>query len=801
MEKEIKIALAGNPNSGKTTLFNLLTGSNSYVGNWPGVTVEKKEGKFKKDPTVTLTDLPGIYSLSPYTEEEVVARNYLVIERPDAILNIVDGTNIERNLYLTTQLMELGIPVVIAINMLDIIRKNGDKINTEELGKELGCPVVEISALKEEGIDEATDTVIKIAREKTYTLPHIFSGTVEHALAHIEEAAVHGMEENTQRWYSIKLFERDHRVRETLKIDQKILDHIENDIKEVEEEEDDDAEAIITNERYIYVGRVLKSCYKKKSDGPTLSDKIDSIVTNRFLALPIFALIMFLVFFISISTIGGKITNWVNDGVFGSGWHLFGIGSKKYKNDLEKYNESKIVIDAFADKLNIKKDSYSLEELEKIMNSYSLHEAVAYNLDGKEVASPYSELVNSIEFYSRFLSSPPIEKNYGVFIPSIPDVVRRGLEKINTSPALIGIIVDGIITGVGAVLGFLPELFLLFICLSLLEDCGYMSRIAFVLDRIFRKFGLSGKSFIPILVGVGCGVPGIMASRTIENINDRRMTVMTTTFMPCSAKLPVIALIAGSLFGGKAWVAPLCYFVGLTSIICSGIILKKTKMFQGETTPFVMELPSYHAPKPSSIAHTVWERTFSYIKKAGTIILLSSVLIYVLSFFGYTSTGFRMLKENELSLSLLSKIGSVIAVIFIPLGWGNWRMTTATITGLVAKENIVSTLSILFGTSGNLYNAIGSVFTPYSALSFLMFNLLCIPCFASVSAIRREMNSLKWTSFALFYQFTYAYFIAFVVNQVGAMFSGVGNIPLFVIALLLVGFFFFMLFRKERKKG
>ena len=713
----IKIALAGNPNCGKTTLFNALTGSNQYVGNWPGVTVEKKEGKLKKNPDVTVVDLPGIYSLSPYTLEEVVARNFLVEERPDVILNIVDGTNIERNLYLTTQLTELGIPVVAAINMMDIVNKNGDEINLEVLAKKFGCKAVEISALKGTGINEAAEAAIEAAKAGTAIPQHRFSGEVEHAIAHIEEATVHSLPDEQQRWYAIKIFERDTKVIEKLGISKDVIEHIEKDIAHVEEEMDDDAESIITNERYEYIDRVIKSCYtKKRRNALSVSDKIDRVLTNRFLALPIFAAIMFLVYYVSVSTVGTWATDWANDGVFGEGWELF-----------------------------------------------------------------------------------------GAFIPGIPVLAENLLVSIGCAPWLQSLIIDGIIGGVGAVLGFVPQILVLFTFLSFLEGCGYMSRIAFVMDKIFRKFGLSGKSFIPMLVGTGCSVPGIMASRTIENERDRRMTIITTSFIPCSAKIPVIAMIAGALFGGAAWVAPSAYFMGIAAVVLSGLILKKTKLFQGDVSPFVMELPAYHMPTVGNVLRTTWERGWSFIKKAGTIILLSSVVLWFLQSFGTENGSFGMVED--LNNSILAVMGNALAWIFSPLGFGNWQSTVAALTGLIAKENIVATFGVLLGnpevtveTGEEIWAILRSeIFSPVSAYSFLAFNLLCAPCFAAMGAIRREMNNSKWTVFAIGYQCIFAYAIALIINQFGLLFTGSANIIGLIAAVIVLVAIAVMVLRPEKK--
>ncbi len=821
---EIRIALAGNPNSGKTTLFNSLTGSNQFVGNWPGVTVEKKEGKLKKHDGVVITDLPGIYSLSPYTLEEVVARNYLLEERPDAILNIVDGTNLERNLYLTTQLTELGIPVVVAINMMDVVRKNGDKINFEELSRELGCKVVEISALKEEGVMEAAEEAIKAAKG-TKTVPmHTFSGVVEHALAHIEEAALHDMPQEQQRWYCIKIFERDPKVLEKLNIKPQVLSHIEEDIKAAEKELDDDAESIITNERYVYIASIMKGCYKKKNVGKeSTSDKIDRIVTNRWLGLPIFALIMFLVYYIAMVTVGASATDWANDGLFGDGWHLLGIGSKQYEAAAEEYGDTDQIIDAFvseygndsiSEALDMESDTYSEDSakkaLESLINATPSNASVTYTVEDEETlaveefsGTTKEDLVSAVEQYLNTSYKEnygaPDTSTYGIWVPGIPVLVSNGLEAVGAAPWLSGLINDGIVAGVGAVLGFVPQMLVLFLLLAFLEACGYMARIAFVLDRVFRKFGLSGKSFIPMLVGVGCGVPGIMASRTIENERDRRMTIMTTTFIPCGAKVPFISMIAGAIFGGSALVATSAYFIGMAAIIISGIILKKTKMFAGDPAPFVMELPAYHMPTLKNVLRSMWERGWSFIKKAGTIILLSTILVWFTTYFGVVDGTFRMLSEEEIDHSILAFIGNLIAWIFAPLGWGNWKAAVASITGLVAKENIVGTLGILYGGSGDVYGELATVFNGVTGYSFLVFNLLCAPCFAAIGAIKREMNNSKWTWFAIGYQCGFAYIIALMINQFGKLFMGHPNFIGLVFALASLAGIIYMLVRPYKE--
>ena len=795
---EIKIALAGNPNSGKTTLFNALTGSNQFVGNWPGVTVEKKEGKLKKHEDVIIMDLPGIYSLSPYTLEEVVARNYLVQERPDAILNIIDGTNLERNLYLTTQLTELGIPVVVAINMMDIVKKNGDQIRIDELSRELGCKVVEISALKGTGIAEAAEAAVRAAGEGKTIPQHSFSGAVEHAIAHIEEAAVHHLPQEQQRWYAIKIFERDEKVIEQLKLDPLILSHIDEDIQAAERELDDDAESSITNERYIYIASVIKNCYKKKKiGGLTTSDQIDRVVTNRWAALPIFAVVMFIVYFVSVTTIGDWATNWANDGVFGDGWHLFGIGSSDYEKDAEAYAIPGAVVAAFEE---------AAEQAGLAPENAKDLTATAYLYD--DDGNVEEEITVTYSYYLECAAmEEPDPADYGVWIPGIPSLVESGLDKLNCVDWLKGLILDGIVAGVGAVLGFVPQMLVLFLFLAFLESCGYMARIAFVMDRIFRKFGLSGKSFIPMLIGTGCGVPGIMASRTIENDRDRKMTIMTTTFIPCGAKLPIIALIAGALFGRAWWVAPSAYFIGIAAIIISGIILKKTKMFAGDPAPFVMELPSYHLPTVGNVLRSMWERGWSFIKKAGTVILLATVFVWFTSSFGWADGAFGMV---EMEQSILAKIGSAIAWIFKPLGWGEWQAAVASITGLIAKENVVGTFGVLFGgfdevaeNGWQIWANMREAFTPLAAYSFLIFNLLCAPCFAAIGAIKREMNSAKWTWFAIGYQCVFAYASAFVVYQLGMLFTGNGTILCSIIAFAIVALVLFLLLRpyRENRKG
>ena len=821
MEKQIKIALAGNPNCGKTTLFNALTGSNQFVGNWPGVTVEKKEGKLKKHDNVVIMDLPGIYSLSPYTLEEVVARNYLVGERPDAILNIIDGTNLERNLYLTTQLTELGIPVVIAINMMDVVRKNGDQINVAELSRELGVRIIEISALKGDGVMEAAEAAVKAA-EGTKTVPmHTFSGPVEHAIAHIEEAAVHNLPEEQQRWYAIKIFERDDKVLEKLSIPADIMTHIETDIQAAETELDDDAESIITNERYVYIAELIKSCYKKHNQGQlSASDKIDRIVTNRWLGLPIFAVVMYLVYYIAMVTGGSAATDWANDGLFGDGWHLFGMGTSEYTEVADNYTAASEAISAYydldteaddfdpdttlADMKAVQPDSASttieVEDEETLaMNDMTVYyDAIPADAD-KETTVGMSYL-DAVTYFEENGFDEPDPADYGVWVPGVPVLIGNALEAAGAAEWLNGLILDGIVAGVGAVLGFVPQMLVLFLMLAFLEACGYMARIAFVLDRIFRKFGLSGKSFIPMLIGTGCGIPGIMASRTIENERDRRMTIMTTTFIPCGAKVPFIAMVAGAIFGGAAWVATSAYFVGMAAIIISGIMLKKTKMFAGDPAPFVMELPAYHWPTVGNVLRSMWERGWSFIKKAGTIILLSTIAVWFTTYFGWAEDGFRMLSEEEIDCSILAHIGSLIAWIFAPLGWGNWKAAVASITGLVAKENIVGTLGILYGGGDEtVYQALGTVFTQISGYSFLVFNLLCAPCFAAIGAIKREMNNAKWTWFAIGYQCGFAYLCALMVNQFGKAFTGDLSVLGLVAALAALAFILYMLVRPYKE--
>ena len=815
----IKIALAGNPNCGKTTLFNALTGSNQFVGNWPGVTVEKKEGRLKKHEDVVIMDLPGIYSLSPYTLEEVVSRNYLITERPDAILNLIDGTNLERNLYLTTQLTELGIPVVVAVNMMDVVRKNGDQINIAELSRQLGCKVMEISALKGEGIMEAAEAAINAAKTAKTVPMHTFSGPVEHAIAHIEEAALHDLPQERQRWYAIKIFERDSKVLEQLNIPKDKLAHIETDIKAAETELDDDAESIITHERYVYIAEVIKACYKKKNAGKlSVSDKIDRVVTNRWLGLPIFAVVMFLVYYIAMVTVGSAATDWANDGLFGDGWHLFGIGSGEYEEASDNYTAASQALEAFGVEIDPEAEDFDAaaalermkavvpeaesatvtvedEETLKETEMTAYYSAIPEDADkDTTVAMTYQDAVSYMEENG---FDEPDPAAYGVWVPGIPVLIENGLDSIGCADWLKGLILDGIVAGVGAVLGFVPQMLVLFLLLAFLEACGYMARIAFVLDRVFRKFGLSGKSFIPILIGTGCGIPGIMASRTIENERDRRMTIMTTTFIPCGAKVPFIAMIAGALFGGSPWVSTSAYFIGMAAIIISGIMLKKSKLFAGDPAPFVMELPAYHWPTLGNVLRSMWERGWSFIKKAGTIILLSTIFVWFTTYFGVVDGAFQMLSEDQIDHSILAAIGNLIAWIFTPLGWGNWQAAVASITGLVAKENIVGTLGILYGGGdASVYSNLAQAFTGLAGYSFLVFNLLCAPCFAAIGAIKREMNNAKWTWAAIGYQCGFAYVISLMIYNIGLLFQGTFSFWT-VIAIALLACMIYLLVRKN----
>lgn len=814
----IRIALVGNPNSGKTTLFNALTGSNQFVGNWPGVTVEKKEGRLKGHKDVVVTDLPGIYSLSPYTLEEVVSRNYLIDERPDVILNIVDGTNLERNLFLTTQLTELGIPVVVAVNMMDVVKKNGDIINSENMSKALGCKVVEISALKGHGVLDAAAAAMEMAAAGKTLPQHRFSGGVEHTLAHIEEAVLHDMPEELQRWYAIKIFERDSKIIDKLGLAKDILSHIESDITNCEAELDDDSESIVTSERYTYIDSIIGDCCTIRNKGMlSTSDKIDRVVTNRFLALPIFAAVIFLVYYVSVTTVGAIATDWANDGVFGDGWRLFGIGGTAYEKAAADYATETAKADAFiaaASAAGI--DTAGLDAL--LASGGHDEPAVATFIgaasgagvtataeieddDGNAVSIPG---ITANDFKAAIAAEEPDPAAYGIWIPGIPLLLGNILESLNTAEWLQGLVIDGIVGGVGAVLGFVPQLLILFLFLAFLEGCGYMARIAFILDRVFRKFGLSGKSFIPILIGTGCGVPGIMASRTIESDRDRKMTIMTTTFIPCSAKLPIIALISGALFGGAWWVAPSAYFTGIAAIICSGIILKKTRMFSGNVAPFVMELPAYHIPTAGSVLRSMWERGWSFIKKAGTIILLATVAVWFGSTFGWKDGAFGMV---DMEHSVLASLGGAVAWIFAPLGWGDWQAAVAAVTGLIAKENIVGTFGILYGFAdvaedgAEVWSHLAASFTVYSAYSFLVFNLLCAPCFAAMGAIRREMNNAVWFWFAIGYQSVLAYIAAFCVYQISVFLSGGGFSLGTVVALLAIVCFLCLLFRKPKDDG
>ena len=817
---EIKIALAGNPNCGKTTLFNSLTGSNQFVGNWPGVTVEKKEGKLKKNEGVIITDLPGIYSLSPYTLEEVVARNYLINEKPDVILNIIDGSNLERNLYLTTQLLEIGIPVVCAINMMDVVNKNGDKINVEKLSKELGCKVVEISALKGTGVEECAKEAVKAAG-KIQVISHKYAEDIEDTLKNIEDKVLSNV--SNKRWYAIKLFERDSKAIESLGINTEL---IEADIKHIEKKYDDDSESIITNERYNFISSIIHDVLvKKDKEALSTSDKIDRIVTNRWLGLPIFAVIMFLVYYISMVTFGASATDFTNDGVFGDGWHLLGIGTSVYEEACEEYGDSDLIIEAFNNEYGNDDISYSVdlenEEYDETKAKSALDElyslvddnaSVTYTVEDEETLATEDfkankdDLKESIENYLNTEYKEgygaPDTSNYGIWVPGVPVLIENLLDRINCADWLKGLILDGIVAGAGAVLGFVPQMLVLFFLLAFLEACGYMARIAFVLDRIFRKFGLSGKSFIPMLIGTGCGVPGIMASRTIENERDRRMTIMTTTFIPCGAKVPFISMIAGALFNNSPWVSTSAYFVGMAAIVVSGIILKKTKMFSGDPAPFVMELPAYHMPRFIDVLRSMWERGWSFIKKAGTIIVLSTIFVWFTSYFGFVDGHFQMLSEEQIDSSILASIGNLIAWIFIPLGWGNWQAAVASITGLVAKENIVATMSILYG-GGELstYATLATHFTAITGYSFLVFNLLCAPCFAAIGAIKREMNNPKWTWFAILYQCGFAYVIAFLVTQIGNAFVGSINILGIIISVAILACMIYMLFFKKYKEA
>ena len=780
----VKIALAGNPNCGKTTLFNALTGSNQFVGNWPGVTVEKKEGKLKGHKDVIIMDLPGIYSLSPYTLEEVVARNYLINERPDAIINIVDGTNIERNLYLSTQIMELGIPVIMAINMMDLVEKSGDKIHIDKLKKKLGCEVVEISALKGTGIQKAAEKAVTLAESKKNVTPvHEFQEDVEAAIHAVEERLGSSVPESQKRFFAIKLLEKDDKIIEQMTN----VPDVSREIKALEDKFDDDTESIITNERYVYISSIIGvCCTKNKTKKLTTSDKIDRVVTNRWLALPIFAVVMWLVYYVSVTTVGGWATDWANDGVFGDGWHLFGIGTSSYEDAAADFSRADQIVAAVDEDGNVTSVDI-VDDEDKVIETVKISDSVV--ADAEKVVE----------------AGEPDPAEYGVWVPGVPVIIESGLDAIGCAGWLKGLILDGIVAGVGAVLGFVPQMLVLFIFLAFLEACGYMARVAFIMDRIFRKFGLSGKSFIPMLIGTGCGVPGVMASRTIENDRDRQMTIMTTTFIPCGAKLPIIALIAGALFNGASWVAPSAYFVGIAAIICSGIILKKTKLFAGDPAPFVMELPAYHMPTVSNVLRSMWERAWSFIKKAGTIILLSTIVLWFLMNFGWGDGSFGMLEAEQLNDSILSKIGSFIAPIFTPLGWGDWKMAVAAVTGLIAKENVVGTFGVLFGFAevaedGNeVWGQLAGSMTQIAAYSFLVFNLLCAPCFAAMGAIKREMNNTRWFWTAIGYQCGLAYVVSLCIYQLGTLFTGGGFGIGTVVAILLVIGFIYLLVRPYKE--
>ena len=818
----IKIALAGNPNSGKTTLFNALTGANQFVGNWPGVTVEKKEGKLKGHKDVIIQDLPGIYSLSPYTLEEVVARTYLISERPDVILNIVDGTNLERNLYLTTQLMELGIPVVMAVNMIDIVNRRGDIVRLDELSKKLGCEAVAISALKGTGVTEAAEKAVAMAKNKKNTPPvHKFSRQTEECLDKIAAMLDKNIPETEKRFYAIKVFERDDKIKDQLKS----VPDAESIIAAAEKAMDCDSESIITNERYDYITGIIKNCYTKKSkEKLSISDKIDRVLTHRILALPIFAAIMFVVYYVSVTTVGTVFTDWANDGLFGDGWYLFGIGRGEYEEAAGPYGDSMTMIDGYIAKLSgegvdteavetaldSEAEDYDPENAQTVLTSFIADnpclEDFEYEVENEETlevtveTASAEDLDESVAVLSKNSFEEPDPANYGVWVPGIPVLVENALDSVGCVDWLKGLILDGIIAGVGAVIGFVPQMLVLFIFLAFLEGCGYMARIAFILDRIFRRFGLSGKSFIPLLIGSGCGIPGVMASRTIESERDRRMTVMTTTFIPCGAKLPFIAMIAGAIFGGNPWIAPSAYFVGIAAVVCSGIILKKTKMFAGDPAPFVMELPAYHWPTVGYVLRSMWERGWSFIKKAGTVILLSTIVIWFLSFFGFVDGAFVMLAEDQLDSSILAYIGRAIAWIFTPLGFGNWQATVASVTGLVAKENIVGTMGILYKAGGgSTWQNLAAAFTGVTGYAFLVFNLLCAPCFAALGAIRREMNSHKWFWFAFGYQMIFAYLVALCINQLGGLFTGAGFGVGTVVAVIVVILFVYLLVRPYRE--
>mgnify|MGYP003287844298 FL=1 len=813
----MRVALVGNPNCGKTTLFNALTGANQYVGNWPGVTVEKKSGKLKADKSIEITDLPGIYSLSPYTLEEVIARDFLIKEHPDAILNIVDGTNLERNLYLSTQLLEMGIPVVVAVNMMDVVRKRGDQINITALEEKLSCPVVEISALKNEGIDQVVDCLKTIpstvgieamvySREVEDALTEIierFEGSLEYSLKDLkreEEGAIDQVPEHLQRFYAIKLLENDEKIRESLKNPPDVSDII----ARIEKHFDDDTESVITNERYTWISSIMHSVRTLgNEDGLTTSDKIDRVVTNRFLALPIFAVVMFLVYYISVSTVGTFATDWANDGVFGDGWFL-GAGGDEYAEVVDEFDGASESVAAFdeaaiAEGLDPESETFLFEaEQAGIVGSYEAYDDETGENELVEVdAAAYEEAKDIIAASGGEVPDPT---EYGIWVPGLPVIIGDALTSIDAADWLTALILDGIVAGVGAVLGFIPQMLVLFLLLAFLESCGYMSRIAFILDRVFRRFGLSGKSFVPILIGTGCGVPGVMASRTIENQNDRRMTVMTTTFIPCGAKLPIIALFAAAVFGGVWWVAPSAYFLGIAAILCTGIILKKTRFFAGDPAPFIMELPAYHMPTVGAVLRSMWERAWSFIKKAGTIILLACILVWFISTYGVVDGTFMAVEDQN--DSILAVLGTLICWIFNPLGWGDWQAASAAVTGLIAKENVVGTLGILYNGDAGWYANVQAAFTPLVAYSFLAFNLLCAPCFAAMGAIKREMNNRKWFWAAIGYQCGLAWVVALWIYQIGGMITGeVAFGPFTVIAILLAIAFIYLLFRKNKYKG
>lgn len=787
MEKKIHIALAGNANSGKTTLFNALTGSNQYVGNWPGVTVEKKEGKVKNYDDVVITDLPGIYSLSPYTLEEVVARDYLVNEQVDVILNIVDGTNLERNLYLTTQLAELGIPLVVAINMMDVVKKNGDLLKVESLSERLGCPVIGISALKEEGVWEAVKTAVSQAKSTSPAPAQRFSEEIEEVLSMIQTDALDQVNERQKRWYAVKVFERDDKVLQELQIPEETFSLIDAKISGLEKQFDDDAESIISCERYSYIASSVQDGYSRKNMGhSSVSDKIDQIVTHRWLGLPIFALVMFLVYYIAMVSVGAKATDWANDGLFGEGWHLLGRGSAEYDEALEEYSTASYIIEGYEAYV----EEHGAEPVSGFRYAIEDEETLAVDYKDADLAD-YNASLLVVEKYGE----EPDPADYGTWVEGIPVLVERALTSAKVAPWLSGLVQDGIVSGVGAVLGFVPQMLVLFFMLALLEASGYMARVAFVLDRVFRKFGLSGKSFIPMLVGLGCSVPGIMASRTIENERDRKMTIITTPFIPCSAKVPFIAMVTGAIFGGNPWIATSSYFVGLAAIVLSGVMLKKTRMFAGTPAPFVLELPAYRRPTIKNALKSTWERGWSFIRKAGTIIFLSSIIIWFMTYFGVVEGSFRMLDESELDASVLAFVGGAVAWIFKPLGWGSWQATVASITGLVAKENIVGSMGIVYGGSGELYHTLAHEFSVISGYSFLVFNLLCAPCFAAIGATKREMNSSKWTWFAIGYQCVFAYVVSLIIYQFGSIFTGTTDVPGLVAATASLAGMIYLLVR------